>query len=230
MIEFRAGDGTGAGYLAVPDSGDGPGVLVLHAWWGLTDFFKGVCDRLALEGFVALSPDLYGGATASTIDEAKSLSSALSFEEAKRGVIGALERLRAEPAVHGNGVGAVGFSMGGAWALLLGAALRPEDVRAVVTFYGTGSGLEESAYAGSDAAFLGHFAEHDEWESTDEIRQMEAVIRSAGREVTFYTYPQTEHWFFEADRPDAYNDGAARLAWERTLEFLRCRLSPVPMS
>src|SRR5919107_4273223 len=73
MPEFEVGTRTAAGYLAVPQTGHGPGVLVLHAWWGLTPFFKNVCDRLASEGFVALAPDRYGGPTAATIKEAEDL-------------------------------------------------------------------------------------------------------------------------------------------------------------
>jgi carboxymethylenebutenolidase len=62
------------GYLAVSASGEGPGVLVLHAWWGLNDTMKEVCDRLARQGFIAYAPDLYHGKLASTIEEAEVLS------------------------------------------------------------------------------------------------------------------------------------------------------------
>jgi carboxymethylenebutenolidase len=58
-------------YLALPGGGKGPGVLLLHAWWGLKPFFKQVCDQLAEQGFVVLAPDLYHGPIAKTIDEAK---------------------------------------------------------------------------------------------------------------------------------------------------------------
>ena len=64
MITFEASDRTGSGYLAIPQRGHGPGVLVLHAWWGLKPSFTAVCDRLAAQGFVALAPDLYQGRTA----------------------------------------------------------------------------------------------------------------------------------------------------------------------
>ena len=64
----KFGDGERfSGYLAEPAGGVGPGVLVLHAWWGLNDFFKSLCDRLAAEGYVAFAPDLYGGKL--TVDE-----------------------------------------------------------------------------------------------------------------------------------------------------------------
>ena len=73
MLEFDINGKTVTGYLALPGRGHGPGVLVLHAWWGLTPFFKDVCERLAAEGFVALAPDRYGGPTAATIEEAEAL-------------------------------------------------------------------------------------------------------------------------------------------------------------
>ena len=60
-------------YLVVPGQGKGPGVLVLHSWWGLNAFFRGFCDRLGREGFVVVAPDLYGGKVAATITEAKKL-------------------------------------------------------------------------------------------------------------------------------------------------------------
>ena len=89
MIELKSPEGKVPGYLAVPKKGNGPGVLVLHAWWGLTDFFKGLSDRLASTGFVAFAPDLYRGATASTREEAKKLLAKLDDERAAGTLSGA---------------------------------------------------------------------------------------------------------------------------------------------
>ena len=219
-MEFHTAGNTATGYIAIPERGEGPGVLVLHAWWGLNDFFKDLCERLAREGFVAAAPDLYGGAIASTVDEAEQLLSTLNFEEAKAKVTSAAEYVRDHPAVRGKGIGAIGFSMGGSWALLL-SSLVPESIAAVVLFYGSGA----ADLAAARAAYLGHFAEHDEWEPLEGIRQVEADMRAAGREVTFYTYPHAGHWFFESNRPENYDPEAATLAWQRTCDFLRDRLS-----
>ena len=218
MMTFQTEGRTIPGYLAMPAKGEGPGVLVLHAWWGLNDFFKTLCDRLAQEGFVALVPDLYGGSVAKTIDEAKQLIGQLNFQEAKAAVLGATDYLRQHPAVRRAGLGAIGFSMGAAYALLL-SGLRPENVKAVVIFYGT----EGADFAAARAAYLGHFAETDEWEPLEGVRQMEADMRAAGREVTLHIYPGVGHWFVETDRPE-YNPAAAQLAWERTFNFLRQQL------
>jgi carboxymethylenebutenolidase len=219
MIEFQVGEKTAKGHLALPQKGEGPGVLVLHAWWGLNDFFKSLCDRLAGEGFVALAPDLYNGKSASTIDEAEQLLKQRDGNFVYQAATGAVDFLRAHPAVRGKQLGAVGFSMGGAWSMLL-ASERPESIAAAVIFYGSG----DADFSQARAAYLGHFAEVDEWEPLDGVRQMEADMRAAGREVTFHTYPDVGHWFFESNRPDVYNAEAAQLAWERTLAFLKNNL------
>jgi len=209
-------------WLATPESEAGPGVLVLHAWWGLTPVFTDVCDRLAAEGFVALAPGLYpDGATTDSIAEAEKLVDAHDrARQTVEGIILASEyHLRQLPAVTSDQIGVVGFSMGAWWALRL-SQLRPDDVGAAVTFYGTGGG----DFSAAQAAYQGHFAEQDDFEPLEEVRTLEESIRAAGREVEFYTYPNTGHWFFEANRPDAYNAEAATLAWDRMIAFLRAQL------
>src|SRR5262249_5846595 len=78
MINFDAAGAAAPGYLATPDGGTGPGVVVLHAWWGLTEPFRQVCDRLAEAGFVALAPDLYRGKSATTVEDAEALATSLN--------------------------------------------------------------------------------------------------------------------------------------------------------
>jgi len=209
-------------YLATPERGSGPGVLVLHAWWGLTSVFTDVCDRLASAGFVALAPDLYAnGATTDSIAEAEKLGAAHDREpgNAKAIVHAAVDYLLASPVVTGARIGIVGYSMGAYWALHLSQA-RPDAVSAVVVFYGTDDGDYDTARA----AYLGHFAENDDFEPLEGVRALETSMRAAGREVTFHIYPGTGHWFVEPNRPDAYNAEAAELAWKRTLAFLQEQL------
>ena len=171
MVEYNIEGRSARAYLATPPGGAGPGVLVLHAWWGLTPFFKGVCDRLAAEGFVALAPDLYDGATAATIDEAKALIGQVDFDAVTHIVLGAVELLRAQAAAHGDRLGVVGFAMGAAWSLLLASVLAPGAVGAVVVFYGHDPSVETDDYARSGAAFLGHFALGAPWDPDDEVRR-----------------------------------------------------------
>jgi carboxymethylenebutenolidase len=215
---FQAGDAPAAGYLALPERGQGPGVLVLHAWWGLNATFTGLCDRLALAGFVAFAPDLNAGRIAATVAEAEALMKARDWPATQAAADGALAYLQAHPAVAGARLGLIGFSMGGAWTIAL-ASEHPEQVDAAVIFYGTGS----ADFSAARAAYLAHYAENDEWEPDEEVQAMLAAMRAAGREVTLHVYPGVSHWFFEPDRPE-YDPAAADLAWERTLGFLRERL------
>lgn len=203
-------------YIALPPSGKGKGVLVIHAWWGLNDFFKGVCDRLAKEGFVALAPDLFEGQVANTIAGAKSLRAKPKREPTYKTLIHAIEQLINHPAVQGSTIGVVGFSMGGHWALWL--SQRPElPIGATVTFYGARAG----DYTSSRAAFLGHFAEKDDWVSDASLKKLKKSLETADRVAVFFVYPETDHWFFESNRADAYNSQAAELSWERTIKFFR---------
>ncbi|HEX6796531.1 MAG TPA: dienelactone hydrolase family protein [Ktedonobacterales bacterium] len=226
MIDFDAEGTPTPGYLAMPDTGTGPGVVVLHEWWGLTAPVHQACDRLAEAGFVALAPDLYRGKTTASVQEAEALGAALDRDEERwRGDIkGALPHLRqhgaTSPADGRGAFGFVAFSLGGSYALDMSINLA-EEIAAVVTFYATYPGLD---YRGAKASYLCHFAEDDTFVPAEEAAQMERDLQSAGRPVTVYIYPGAKHWFFDADRPDAYDAAATSLAWERTIAFLNAQL------
>jgi carboxymethylenebutenolidase len=204
------------GYLAVPPAGKGSPVLVLHAWWGLNDTMKALCTRLAESGFVAFAPDLYHGKVADTIADAETLVKAHDTNRAKADLSDATRFLNERAGQVDHGLAVIGFSFGAYYALDLSVA-DPEHIRSVVIFYGTGP----SDYSSSRAAYLGHFAETDEFEPQSEVDKLEAALRGVGRQVTFHRYKGTGHWFFEPDRSQAFNQAAASLAWDRTLAFLR---------
>ncbi len=206
------------GFLAVPPTGNGYGVLVLHAWWGLNDTMKAFCTRLAESGFMAFAPDLYHGKVTDNIAEAETLSEAL-FENpnlAKADIADATTFLKERVGQSDRGLAVIGFSLGAYFALDL-SVTEPEHIRSVVIFYGTRPG----DYSQSKAEYLGHFAEADELEPQSNIDSLEESLRRAGRPATFHRYSGTGHWFFEPDRSQAYNQAAASLAWDRTLAFLR---------
>jgi carboxymethylenebutenolidase len=206
------------GYLALPSAGRGSPVLVLHAWWGLNETIKAFCSRLAEAGFVAFAPDLYHGRVTDQIAEAETLGASLdeNVDQVRAELTGAVSFLKERAGSDEAGIAVIGFSLGAFYALDL-SVNDPDNIRSVVLFYGTGP----ADFSRSKAAYLGHFAEDDEFEPQSNVEELENDLKSAGRPVTFYTYPDTGHWYFEPDRVDVYNEAAAKLAWERTIAFLR---------
>lgn len=209
----------GTAYVVTPESGTGPGVLVLHAWWGSTPFFHGVADRLADAGFVALAPDLTEGRTASTPDDAQAMSASIDPNGTANLVLSSVSALGSMPATSGARIGIVGFSMGASWGLWA-SARAPELVGAVAAFYGT----TDVDFAPSSAAYQVHLAEFDEFVSVDEAAEMEAHLRLVERPLEVHRYPGTAHWFVEEDQPVAYSPDAAAVAWGRVVAFLRAEL------
>jgi carboxymethylenebutenolidase len=210
------------GYLALPANGEKPAraILALHAWWGLNDFFKQFCDRLAQEGFVVFAPDMYEGRVATTIEQAEAYGSALDAKavETIGWLLEVVPALRQHPRVEDAPIGVIGFSLGAFYTLQL-LRLIPEQLGAVVVFYGTGV----FEYDKTGPAFQGHYAADDEYEPQEAQDGLRDALEAAGIDATFYRYAGTGHWFFEADQP-AYDAAAAELAWERTVTFLNEQL------
>jgi carboxymethylenebutenolidase len=220
---FPSGSGTAHGYLAVPESGSGPGVVVIQEWWGLTDHIASVADRLAAEGFVALAPDLYGGTTTHDADEAGRLMTELPVDEAARDLGGAVDFLLGHDAVTSAKVGAVGFCMGGGFVLLL-AAQQGDRVGAAVPFYGVGPAVPDT-YPGLTAAVQGHYGEQDDFYPVDDARAQEQQIRTeSGAEVEFHYYPAGHAFHNDTNALGTYDAASAKQAWERTVAFLRTEL------
>ncbi|MBA3298866.1 MAG: dienelactone hydrolase family protein [Thermoleophilaceae bacterium] len=222
-VEFETGSGSAPGYLAAPESGGGPGVIVLQEWWGLEDHIKDVCDRLAKEGFFALAPDLFRGETTDQPDEAQQKMMALSMDQAEHDMRGAVDFLVEQEGVHGPGVGAVGFCLGG--GLAVWAATINEKVKAVVSYYYV-MPHGKPDFSEIKAPVLGHFGTDDDFVLPGHAKALEREIANAsGRPVSFEFYEGAGHAFFnDTNRLGTYDQGAAELSWGRTLDFLRSNL------
>ncbi len=223
-VTFPSNGGQAHGYLATPASGSGPGVIVIQEWWGLTDHIVDIADRLASAGFVALAPDLFGGKTTHDSDQAGAWMSELPVDKAATDLGGAVDYLLAHDAVTSSSVGAVGFCMGGGFVLLL-AAQQGDKVGAAVPFYGVGPAVPES-FAGLTAAVQGHYAVEDAFYPVEQARAQEQQIRDeTSAEVEFFYYPAGHAFHNDQDLMGTYDADSAKLAWERTVSFLRDRLS-----
>lgn len=222
IIEFPANGSTGQGYLAVPEGGGGPGVIVIQEWWGLVDHIKHVCDRFAGAGFVALAPDLYRGKTTTEPDEAGKEMMALEMGRAVKDMSGAVDELVRRS--NGPGVGVIGFCMGGGLALVL-ACDRPDAVKAVVPCYGLIPWPNARPdYSKLDASVLLHVAERDEYFTPEAARELEETLRSLGKDVEVVVHPRTDHAFFNDDRPEVYNAQEAAKLWDATVAFFHRKL------
>lgn len=219
-VEFPSNGDHAHGYLAVPESGKGPGVIVIQEWWGLTDHIAGIADRLAEEGFVALAPDLFGGKTTHDADEAGTLLNELPVDRAARDLAGAVDFLITHDAVTSSTVGAIGFCMGGGFVLLL-AAQQGLKVSAAVPFYGVGPGVPHQ-FDGLMAAVQGHYAEKDEMYPVSDARDQEDQIRKeSGAEVEYFYYPAGHAFHNDENLLGTYDAEQAKIAWGRAVEFLR---------
>jgi carboxymethylenebutenolidase len=227
MVTFPSNGGQAEGYLAVPDAGRGPGVVVIQEWWGLNDQIKEVCDRFAAEGFVALAPDLYHGKSTSPPkdDEAGQLMMSLNIQQAAKDMAGAVDHLTRHEAVTSAGVGVVGFCMGGGLALWLGT-LRPDTVKAVVSYYGIIPWpAAQPDYSKLQASVQGHYAANDDFADPETVRKLEEELKGLGKDVDFHTYPGVGHAFTNHHRPDVFHEDHSETAWRRTVDFLRRQLS-----
>ncbi|MDA3624173.1 dienelactone hydrolase family protein [Saccharopolyspora oryzae] len=221
-VSFPSNGRTAHGYLATP-SGTGPGVVVIQEWWGLTDHVADVANRLAAEGFVALAPDLYGGHTTHDGKEAARLMQQLPVDRAARDLAGAVDFLLGHEQVSSSSVGAVGFCMGGKFAIVL-AAQQGDRVGAAVPFYGMPS-VADTDFSGLTAPMLCHFGEYDRTISEDAVGELRDKIQQQSQvRPQIYFYP-AGHAFFNDQNPASYHEESAQTAWPRTLDFLRRHLT-----
>ena len=225
-VEFTSNGGTASGYLARPESGSGPGVLVIQEWWGVDDSLKANADRLAVAGFMALVPDLYHGEVAGhdEMDKASHLMQSLPADRAGRDMSGAIDFLAAHADVTGEGIGVVGFCMGGLLSLVI-AAMRPDRIAAVVPFYGFPQGDTEPDWSALRAVVRGHMAERDDFFGPDAARALEAKLQAMGKDVTLTVHPGTGHAFMGPHNALGNLDEAlaARL-WPEVVAFLHEQL------
>jgi carboxymethylenebutenolidase len=222
LVDFPSNGDRGTGYLARPESGAGPGVIVLQEWWGMVPHIQNVADRFAAAGFTALVPDLYRGHISTEPDEAMKLMMGMNLERAGTDMSGAVDYL---VELVGGPVGVVGFCMGGGLALVL-ACQRPDVVAAVVPFYGLIPWPQaQPDYNHLAGAMQGHYAERDGFASPASAHALAERLQGLGKTAGVFVYEDTDHAFFNDERPEVYSVAASTLAWSRTVDFLTDQLA-----
>jgi carboxymethylenebutenolidase len=227
MIQFKRPDGQLLeGYLVEPTGkADAPGVVVIQEWWGLDEEVKTVADRLAKAGYRALVPDLYRGKLALEANEAEHLMGGLNFgDAATQDIRGAVQYLKA---TGSKKVAVTGFCMGGALTVL--SACNVPELDGTVVWYGYPP-LEYVDATAIQKPMLAHWALHDDFFNISGVDALEEKLKQAGVHYDFERY-DAKHAFANPKSdvrglpPLQYNEAAAKLAWERTMEFLKTNLA-----
>ena len=223
-VTFASNGGTAHGYLALPESGSGPGLIVIQEWWGLDDHIKELTDRFAAAGFVAVAPDLYGGRTTHDAETAGKYLMELPVENAARDLSGAVDYLLDLPAVTSSTVGTVGFCMGGGFVLLL-AKVKGAKVSAAVSAYPANAAMLGDL-SGITAKVEMHAAGQDAFVPIDSARELAETLRQSGTDVTLHVYEEQGHAFLnDENRLGTYDKEAGDLLWQRSVDFLRTNVA-----
>jgi carboxymethylenebutenolidase len=214
-VTFKSGTENGSGFLVTPEGkGPFPAVIVIQEWWGLDDWIKDQARALAKEGYVALAPDLYRGKVTKSQEEAHQLMMGLPQERGLSDLKGAYALLTARTDVKKDRIGAIGWCMGGMYALKL--ATEEPALKAVVPYYGLPPS-DPAAIARIKAPVLGNYGAEDKGPSPEAVKAFEDAMKKAGKTVDIKFYPGAGHAFANPNNPwKGYRPEAASDAWART--------------
>lgn len=221
-VSYKSGDETVKGILYTPEGkGPFPGIVVIHEWWGLNDWVKEQGSKLAGEGYAALAIDLYRGKVATTPDEAHEIMRGVPEDRAKRDLEAAYQFLASQPNVKKDRIGAIGWCMGGGYALDL--ALEEPKLAADVINYGH-LATDPAALSKINAPILGLFGALDRGITPDDVKAFGAALEKAGKKIDVTIYPDAGHAFENPNNKDGYCAADAADAWNKTVNFLASTL------
>lgn len=221
-ISYKSGDETVQAVLYRPNgNGPFPALIVIHEWWGLNDWVKEQASKLSDQGYIALAVDLYRGKVATTPDEAHEIMRGVPEDRAKRDLNAAFEFLASQPDVKKNRIGAIGWCMGGGYAL--DVALQQPTLAADVINYGH-LATDRDALKKINAPILGLFGAQDRGISPDDVHKFGEVLDQLGKTIDVKIYDDAGHAFENPNNKDGYRPADAADAWNRTVDFLAANL------
>jgi carboxymethylenebutenolidase len=217
-VSYKSGDETVQAVLYTPaGKGPFPAILVIHEWWGLNDWVKDQAAKLADQGYVALAIDLYRGKVATTPDVAHEIMRGVPEDRAKRDLHAAFEFLQSQPNISKDRIGAIGWCMGGGYAL--DVALEEPTLAADVIAYGH-LATDPEALKKIHAPILGLFGGQDHGITPDDVHKFEASLKQLDKKVDIKIYDDAGHAFENPNNKDGYRPDDAADAWKRTVSFL----------
>jgi carboxymethylenebutenolidase len=217
-VSYKSGDETVQGILYTPaGKGPFPGLIVIHEYWGLNDWVKEQASKLADQGYAALAIDLYRGKVATTPDMAHEIMRGVPEDRAKRDLHAAFEFLASQPNVKKDRIGAIGWCMGGGYAL--DVALQEPALAADVINYGH-LATDPAILKNINAPILGLFGGQDHGITPDDVHKFEQAMKQLGKPVEIKIYDDAGHAFENPNNKDGYRAADAADAWKRTVDFL----------
>ncbi len=204
------------GYLAKTEGGEaGPGIIVIHEWWGLNDNIRMMTDKLAGEGYTALAVDLYNGNVAESPDSAKAFMSSVNEDEANENLSQAYNYLTEQNAEN---IGVIGWCFGGGWSLKTALA-QPEKIDATVIYYGQ-LVTDAEQLKELQMPVLGIFGAEDEGIPPEQVNEFESALNKAGVTNSIHIYEGADHAFANPSGT-RYEKEAAEDAWQKTITFFK---------
>jgi carboxymethylenebutenolidase len=221
-VSYKSGDETVQGVLYTPDGkGPFPGIVVIHEWWGLTDWVKDQASKLADQGYAALAIDLYRGKVATNPEQAHELMRGVPEDRALRDLHAAVVYLQSQPGIKKDQIGSIGWCMGGGYSL--DVALQEPTLKATVINYGH-LATDSDALKKINAAILGNFGAKDQGITPDDVKKFEQTLTQDGKKVDIKIYADAGHGFENPNNKDGYRPEDAADAWQRTVAFLSANL------
>jgi carboxymethylenebutenolidase len=205
-------------YQADPPFSKGAALIVLHGWYGLLPYIRRACERLAMEGFTVLAPDLYQGQIAETPPRAARQMMALDIDRTVQQLSACVHYLQTRTNASATRIGLVGFCMGG--QLALHAASKIPHIRACVDFYGMHP-KSQPDYRGIQCPVLGLFGDRDKFMPSGNVRILEQVLQTHHVRTDFTIYPKVGHGFCNDAQPESYSASTAQAAWIKAQSFLK---------
>lgn len=221
-VSYKSGDETVQAVLYTPEGkGPFPGIVVIHEWWGLNDWVKEQAAKISDLGYVTLAIDLYRGKVGTTPEEAHEIMRGVPEDRAKRDLHAAVEFLGSQANVKKDRLGAIGWCMGGGYAL--DVALQEPTLKADVINYGH-LATDPESIAKIDASVLGIFGGQDRGIPVEDVKKFEQELKRQSKKVEIVIYPDAGHGFENPNNTAGYRAADAADAWQHTVKFFALTL------
>ena len=221
-VSYMSNQDSVLGYLSLP-KGDGehPALILVHEWWGVTQWMKDNADMFAQKGYVALCIDLYRGKVTDKPEEAMKLSQSLNQGQAINDVVSGFNYLKTLSQVDAKRIGCIGWCMGGAFSLQ--GAINIPELKATVVCYGRLT-TDSMLVSKIQSPVLGIFGEEDKVITPESVKQFEQALKGQGKHIKVFVYPKSGHAFMNQTNPTGYNKETTKEAWKEIYAFLDGKL------